>query len=403
MKKYFYNFAPLLRGAGFNGEKGKIIRFISDKEKITRLCDFYKNDILILDIKEELLESGYTEKLTLEINNGYKNHLNKTGREPVIISLNKDSLFITGENYKAIEDLLECKADAGKLSHLKKEIIESTDRNKIAENKVSIVTGGAQGIGKEIVTGLAEAGSLVFIADININGANKLSEELNKKYSKTVSFPVQVNITDEDSVKNMVREVVRLVGGIDIFISNAGVLKADSVMKMELKDFSFVNSVNYTGYFLCTKYVSGIMKLQNMITGKYFTDIIQINSKSGLSGSKNNSAYAGSKFGSIGLTQSFALELVEHNIKVNSVCPGNFFDGPLWSDPDKGLFAQYLKVGKVPGAKTFEQVKKYYESKVPMKRGCTGKDLMKAILYIVDQKYETGQAVPVTGGQIMLK
>jgi sorbitol-6-phosphate 2-dehydrogenase len=74
----------------------------------------------------------------------------------------------------------------------------------------------------------------------------------------------------------------------------------------------------------------------------------------------------------------------------------------LWSDPEKGLFVQYLKAGKVPGAKNAGDVKAYYEAKVPMKRGCTGADVMRAIYYLVDQKYETGQAVPVTGGQIML-
>ena len=201
----------------------------------------------------------------------------------------------------------------------------------------------------------------------------------------------------------MASDIVKIAGGIDVFVKNAGVLKADSVKEMSLKDFAFVSNVNYTGYFLCAKYVSRIMAVQNNVCKDYYTDIIQINSKSGLVGSKRNSAYAGSKFGGIGLTQSFALELVEDNIKVNSICPGNFFDGPLWSDPDRGLFAQYLKVGKVPGAKTFNDVKKFYESKVPMKRGCTGRDLVKAIFYIIDQKYETGQAIPVTGGQVMLK
>jgi NAD(P)-dependent dehydrogenase (short-subunit alcohol dehydrogenase family) len=145
------------------------------------------------------------------------------------------------------------------------------------------------------------------------------------------------------------------------------------------------------------------MALQNSAGKKYFTDIIQINSKSGLKGSNKNSAYAGSKFGSLGLTQSFALELVDDNIKVNSICPGNFFEGPLWADPENGLFVQYLRAGKVPGAKTLEDVKIFYELKVPMKRGCTGEDVIKAIYYIIDQKYETGQAIPVTGGQVMLK
>jgi sorbitol-6-phosphate 2-dehydrogenase len=96
------------------------------------------------------------------------------------------------------------------------------------------------------------------------------------------------------------------------------------------------------------------------------------------------------------------LELIDDGIKVNAICPGNFFDGPLWSDPETGLFVQYLRAGKVPGARTVEEVRRYYEAKVPMGRGCTAADVMKAVYYVISQQYETGQAVPVTGGQIML-
>ena len=133
-----------------------------------------------------------------------------------------------------------------------------------------------------------------------------------------------------------------------------------------------------------------------------FGDIIQINSKSGLEGSRKNFAYAGSKFGGIGLTHSFAMDLMPERIKVNAICPGNYFEGPLWSDPETGLFIQYLKAGKVPGAKTIADVKRHYESMVPAGRGCRVEDVVKAIKYVIDQEYETGQAVMVTGGQTML-
>lgn len=160
--------------------------------------------------------------------------------------------------------------------------------------------------------------------------------------------------------------------------------------------------MNYRGYFLCVRAVAPVMAAQREADPARWLDIVEVNSKSGLEGSKRNFAYSGSKFGGIGLTQSFALELVEHGIKVNAVCPGNFLDGPLWSDPERGLFVQYLRAGKVPGATTVEDVRRFYEAKVPMGRGCLPSDVARAIVYIVEQAYETGQAVPVTGGQNML-
>ena len=96
------------------------------------------------------------------------------------------------------------------------------------------------------------------------------------------------------------------------------------------------------------------------------------------------------------------MELAPYGIKVNAVCPGNFLDGDLWSDPVNGLFVQFLKAGKVEGAKTVEDVRKFYEKKVPLGRGCEAQDVVLACFYAIEQKYETGQAIPVTGGQIML-
>lgn len=264
-------------------------------------------------------------------------------------------------------------------------------------NKVAVVTGGAQGFGKGIADVLYAQGAYIAVVDMNLEGAKKAAAEYGD-----VGCPVYANVSDEDSVKAMVDNVVLHFGGIDLFVSNAGILKAGSLEDMTKQAFELVTAVNYTGFFLCAKYASAVMKLQNKYAPTYMTDIVEINSKSGLEGSNKNFAYAGSKFGSLGLVQSFAMELAPYNIKVNGICPGNFLDGPLWSDPERGLFVQYLNAGKVPGAKTVEDVRRFYESKVPMNRGCLPADVARAVMYCVEQKYETGQAIPVTGGQVML-
>ena len=264
--------------------------------------------------------------------------------------------------------------------------------------KIAIVTGAAQGFGKGIAEEMHREGATVVIADMNLPGAQAVADALGEH-----AAAVEVNVTDEESVAAMVQKTVEQFGGLDILVSNAGVAKAGNLLELEKKSFDFVTNINYTGYFLCAKYAAAVMEAEHEADAEWFGDIITINSKSGLEGSKNNYAYAGSKFGGIGLTQSFALELCPYNIKVNAICPGNYLDGPLWSDPERGLFVQYLNAGKVPGAKTVEDVRKYYMAKVPMNRGCFPADVAKAIFYCVEQKYETGQAIPVTGGQVMLK
>ena len=280
--------------------------------------------------------------------------------------------------------------------------VKTEDRASVVKNKIALVTGGAQGIGEEIVRNLAAAGALVFIADMNMEGAIKLAEDINTEEGRNAAIALEVNVSREDSVYEMINSIAVTSGGLDLCVSNAGVLRAGSVLEQELNDFKFVTDINYTGFFVVSKYAGRLLKTQHLTAPTWKTDIVQINSKSGLEGSNKNGAYAGGKFGGIGLVASFAMELVEYNIKVNAICPGNFLDGPLWSHPEKGLFVQYLNTGKVPGAKTLADVRAAYEARVPMKRGCTGKDLVRALFYTVEQEYETGQAVPVTGGQIML-
>ncbi|MCL1857430.1 MAG: SDR family NAD(P)-dependent oxidoreductase [Kiritimatiellaeota bacterium] len=286
--------------------------------------------------------------------------------------------------------------------HMEGERPRSPNRNDVVRGKIAVVTGGAQGFGEEIVRGLVAAGAFVFIADVNVDGATRLAESLNAEAGQTTALPVEGNVANEASTEAMFSTIAATAGGLDLCVSNAGVVRAGSVLEQDTKDFAFVTDVNYVGFFLVTKHAARLMKRQHLAAPAWMTDIIQINSKSGLEGSNKNGAYSGSKFGGLGLVASFALELVAYNIKVNAVCPGNFLGGPLWMDPVKGLFVQYLRSGKVPGAKTVEDVKAFYESKVPMKRGCEGPDVLRAIAYLVEQAYETGQALPVTGGQIML-
>ena len=263
--------------------------------------------------------------------------------------------------------------------------------------KIAVVTGSAQGFGKGIAEELYREGASVVIADLNEPLAQSVAQELGER-----AICVKVDVSSEESIAAMVGATVEHFGGLDLFVSNAGVLKAGSLDELEKKDFEFVTAINYTAFFTCVKYASRVMRAQFAANPSWTGDIIQINSKSGLVGSNKNFAYAGSKFGGVGLVESFALELCPYNIKVNAICPGNFLDGPLWMDPERGLFVQYLKAGKVPGAKTTEDVKQHYERLVPMRRGCFPADVAKAIFYAVEQKYETGQAIPVTGGQNML-
>ena len=342
------------------------------------------------------------------------------GYKPKVVCVPGKALFAAGNNangaattmalaYDAarVERLAGAFGGANYLSDKHRSFIENWEvesyRSKVAAGsgkaltgKVAIVTGGAQGFGYGIAEVLAAAGADVVIADMNVEGANAAAAKLGAGASG-----VAVNIADEDSVAAMVQQVVKTYGGADLFVANAGVLRAGSVKTLSKKDWDFVTNINYSGYFLCVKHIAPVMALQNSASGAW-CDIVQVNSKSGLVGSNRNGAYAGSKFGTIGLTQSFALELVADRIKVNSVCPGNFFDGPLWSDPEKGLFVQYLNAGKVPGAKTVADVKEFYEKQIPMHRGCLPCDVAKAIIYAVEQLYETGQAIPVSGGQVML-
>lgn len=291
--------------------------------------------------------------------------------------------------------------DNWEVENYRRKVASSASKGRV-EGRTIIVTGAAQGFGEGIARELMAQGANIVVADLNEATGEKTAAGFNEKAGANKAIFVKTNVADMASLRNLMKETILNFGALDAFVSNAGVVRAGGLDVMTPENFEFVTKINYEAYFFCAKVASHIMKIETKYDPEYFADIIQVNSKSGLRGSKANFAYAGGKFGGIGLTQSFALELAPDRVKVNSICPGNYYDGPLWSNPENGLFIQYLNAGKVPGAKTVQDVKDYYLAQVPMRKGCNPVDVCKAILYAIDQTGETGQAIPVTGGQVML-
>ncbi len=263
-------------------------------------------------------------------------------------------------------------------------------------NKVAVVTGGAQGLGRAISECLAREGCRLVIADINESGANATAAAIGKETGQRV-IGVKVDVTQEAEVMALFDRAVREFGRVDVVVANAGILIAEPIAEADAEKWRAVMNVNLFGYFLVTKHACRVMKQQRS------GSIININSKSGKKGSAANSAYAASKFGGVGHTQSVALEMAPFNVRCNAVCPGNLLDSPLWVDPQQGLFIQYLRAGKVPGATTVEEVRQAYINQVPMKRGCTYDDVCNAVVFLASDQssYITGVALSVTGGQEM--
>jgi sorbitol-6-phosphate 2-dehydrogenase len=372
-----------------------------DMEALPGISD--KSDLLAVLNPLFIKSQVNSEKIIEEFKPGLNKYISTHNTPPGIIIIESFGVLFTGDSHAEAENLM-IKAEEllNKKSISTKDEPGNNHKGRV-NSKIFIVTGAAQGFGCGIVENLFSEGANIVIADINSEKGKQASDKLNKLRRQNKAVFIKTDVVNPQSVENCILTTVTEFGGLDAIISNAGILMAGSLDDMEPDVFEKVTKVNYIGYYHCAKYASRVLKIQSKYKPDYFTDIIQINSKSGLKGSNKNFAYAGGKFGGIGLTQSFALELMEYKIKVNSVCPGNYFEGPLWTDPETGLFVQYLKAGKVAGAKTIDDVRRYYEKQVPAGRGCRIEDIMKAIFYAIEQQYETGQAIPVTGGQIMIR
>ncbi len=262
-------------------------------------------------------------------------------------------------------------------------------RGGTLEGRKAVVTGGAQGLGEAISERLAAEGADVAIGDIQGDACEALAERLAATYG-VKAIGGAVDVTREDQVQAYFERADATFGGLDLLVANAGILRAHAIDGFPLEDWRLTLEVNLTGYMIAAKHAARLM-----IPRKRGA-IVQINSKSGKKGSFRNSAYAASKFGGIGLTQSIALDLAPYGIRVNSICPGNLLDSPLWVN---SLYEQYSKrLGITP-----EEVRKKYEQQVPLGRGCSYDDVTNVVVFLASDQasYMTGQAINVTGGQEM--
>jgi 3-oxoacyl-[acyl-carrier protein] reductase len=253
-------------------------------------------------------------------------------------------------------------------------------RNKEEElqGKVAIVTGGGLGIGKGISERLAEAGAEIIIADLDISNAKKTAEALSQKYRKSIA--VQVDISQDKAVDELIKESLEEFGSIDILINNAGIMFRTRLQDISLEEWEHTLKVNLTGPFLLTKAVLPLMK-------KYdYGRIINVSSSAGRSVSTLGGAhYTASKAGLLGLTRATAKELASFGITVNAICPG------------------LIDTQMVRKSTTKKELEAFIAS-FPIQRIGLPEEIGDLVVFLCSGRasYITGASIDINGGDLMI-
>jgi len=243
------------------------------------------------------------------------------------------------------------------------------------KNRLAIVTGGGQGIGKEICLKLARSKAEVIIFDVNEESFNKTVEEIRAMEGKILAF--KVDVTKYEEVKKAVRYVIDKYKGIDILVNNAGIARDSLLLRMKKENWHKVLDVNLTGVFNCLKAVIRCMMKQR------YGRIVNISSIIGLRGNIGQANYSAAKAGIIGLTKSAARELGRYGISVNAVAPG-FIDTAMTRELDKEIVDKII-------------------SQIPLLRIGKPEEVASLVAYLASEGagYITGEVIRIDGGMAM--
>ena len=245
--------------------------------------------------------------------------------------------------------------------------------DKRLNEKVAIVTGGAQGIGQGICLRLAEEGARVAIFDVNLDEANETAKEIDASGGKALAL--EVDVTRSAEIEAAVKQVMSKFGRVDILVNNAGISLVSKVADMTEDIWDRVHNVNLKAVFLCSR--AAVPHMKEHKYGK----IVNIASIRALRGGTYYAHYGASKAGVVGLTQGMAVELGPHNINVNAVGPG-VIDTPM-ADHDVA-----------------PEVRQRLQKRIPLRRIGVPEDIANAVLFLASDEasYITGQCLYVCGG-----
>jgi 3-oxoacyl-[acyl-carrier protein] reductase len=243
------------------------------------------------------------------------------------------------------------------------------------KDKVALVTGSAQGIGKAVAIALAHEGANVIISDVNLELAAQTAQEITSLGVKSQAY--KLNVSDLAEVETTVEGMIKDFGKIDILVNNAGITKDNLLMRMKKEEWDAVIGVNLTGVFNCTKVVGTLMMKAR------YGKIVNIASIVGQMGNFGQANYAASKGGVIAFTKTVAKELASRNVCANAVAPG---------------FIQTAMTDKLS-----PEVKQKMMAQIPLGKLGLPEDIAKAVVFLAssDADYITGQVLAVNGGMYM--